>query len=205
MDMKDKFTTLCNQLSNNTVLISELWQEIEHHYSEKSRHYHTLEHLKNMFWELEPIKNSLSHYSSICFSVFYHDIIYNSTSKLNEEKSAEFAIKSLEKLNISATVIQEVEFQILATKKHLRSEKADTNFLLDADLAVLGQTEQNYNHYSNSIRKEYAIYPNFLYNSGRKKILHSFLEQDFIYKTEFFREKYELLARENIESELKLL
>ena len=55
------------------------------------------------------------------------------------------------------------------------------------------------------IRKEYSIYPDFLYNPGRKKALEHFLEHKFIFQTEEFRTQYETKARENIKREIELL
>ncbi|WP_245795793.1 hypothetical protein [Epilithonimonas mollis] len=53
-----------------------------------------------MILELGEVKDKISDYDSILFSIFYHDIIYKATSKDNEEKSAELTKIRLEKLNI---------------------------------------------------------------------------------------------------------
>lgn len=80
-----------------------------------------------------------------------------------------------------------------------------TNYLLDVDLSVLGKDTQTYLGYTKQIRKEYSIYPDFLYNLGRKKVLQHFLELENIFKTEDFRDKYESQARKNIEFEISIL
>lgn len=155
--------------------------------------------------EIDEIKSQLQNFDTVLFSIFYHDIVYHFSSKLNEEKSADWAIKSLKKLGVSEDQINEVNQQILATKKHLHSEDQDTNYLLDADLSVLGKEENIYNNYFKNIRKEYSVYPNFLYNPGRKKVLLGFLEHEFIFKTTEFRLKYNQTAKENIAREIRLL
>ncbi len=50
----------------------------------------------------------------------------------------------------------------------------DINYLLDADLSVLGKDRETYLVYTQMIRKEYSIYPDFLYKPGRKKFLNIF-------------------------------
>jgi predicted metal-dependent HD superfamily phosphohydrolase len=45
--------------------------------------------------------------------------------------------------------------------------------------------------YANNIRKEYSMYPEFLYKPGCKKLLHHFLNRDRIIKTGFFFNKFE--------------
>lgn len=94
---------------------------------------------------------------------------------------------------------------ILATKNHELSADNDTNYLLDADLAILGQTLDDYQKYTEQIREEYSIYPDFMYNSGRKKVLNYFLDMDEIYKTPYFKKNYEQKARVNIKNDLSEL
>ncbi|MGV0980130.1 HD domain-containing protein [Empedobacter falsenii] len=199
------FIELCSKYSNNKTLIIEYWKEIEESYSQKSRHYHNLSHLDNMIIELRNVYNEIQDFDSILFSIFFHDIFYKSTSKDNEEKSAELAKIRLQKLNFSDELINKIYNQILSTKSHQESNQIDTNFLLDADLSILGKNINEYETYIKQIRKEYSVYPDFLYNPGRKKVLKHFLTLDTIYKTEYFRKKYEKQARENIIKEIESL
>lgn len=205
MELKDRFNQLCLQFTQDQNLIEKFWKEIEKKYSEKGRHYHNLEHLENMFSELESVKDKISDFNIISFSVFYHDVIYDASSKSNEEKSAEYGKIRLEKLDIDKQSIDTIFNQIIATKSHQKSDDQDTNYLLDADLSILGKDVETYLEYTKKIRKEYSIYPDFLYKPGRKKVLQHFLELKNIFKTDYFKEKYEVQAKENIEFEIKLL
>jgi len=205
MNLKNQFETLCSSFTENQQLINCLWNEIETRYSEKGRYYHDLLHLENMFRELEAVKMNILDFTAISFSVFYHDIIYDATSKINEEKSAAKAEKRLAELHLDKNTISIISEQILATKSHQKSGHEDTNYLLDADLSVLGKDFKTYLEYTQNIRKEYSIYPDFLYKPGRKKVIKHFLELESIFKTEYFKKKYEVQAKENIAAELRLL
>lgn len=205
MNLKERFKQNVFQYSQNQNLIDILWQEIETSYSQKGRHYHNLEHLNNMFSELELVKTKFSDFSNISFSVFYHDIIYDASSKSNEEKSAELAKKRLQKFNVPQNSIEQIFEQILATKSHQRSTDNDTNYLLDADLSILGKDTQVYLDYTKKIRKEYSIYPDLLYKPGRKKVLRHFLDLEYIFKSNYFKNRYENQARVNIKYELESL
>lgn len=101
--------------------------------------------------------------------------------------------------------IEQCAAMILATKHHGKAENADTNWLIDADLSILGQDPATYGQYTLQIRKEYSIYPDFLYNPGRKKVLKYFLAMPRIYKTSDFSGKYEQQARINLAAELQRL
>lgn len=205
MNLKDQFEQLCLPFTEDRNLINNLWKEIETKYSEKGRYYHHLHHLENMFRELEAVKNRISNFTAVSFSVFYHDIIYNASSRSNEEKSEATAEKRLIRLGVHKDVITMISAQILATKSHQQSDNEDTNYLLDADLSILGKDFETYLEYTKMIRKEYSIYPDLLYKPGRKKVLKHFLELKSIFKTDYFKEKYEKQARENITAELQLL
>lgn len=205
MNLKDQFEQLCLPFSEDSNLINTQWHEIEKRYSEKGRHYHNLLHLENMFKELEAVKNKVSNFTVVSFSIFYHDIVYNATSKSNEEKSALLAETRLAELTLNKDHITAVSAQILATKFHQKSDDEDTNYLLDADLSILGKDFESYLDYTRMIRKEYSIYPDLLYKPGRKKVLKHFLELNSIFKTDYFKEKYEVWAKENISMEIQLL
>lgn len=202
MNLQERFKQSLFSYTKDQNTLDILWKEIETQYSQKGRHYHNLEHLNTMFSELEMVKINISHFSNISFSVFYHDVIYDASSKANEEKSAELATFRLQRLNVDQKSIEQISEQILATKAHQRSNDNDTNYLLDADLSILGKDIETYLDYTKKIRKEYSIYPDLLYKPGRKKVLKHFLELENIFKTDYFKDRYEKQARINIEHEL---
>lgn len=203
MQLRERFLQNCLLYTQDHHLIEGFWTEIEKRYAGKSRHYHNLHHLENMFSELDKVKDEIENYQVISFSVFYHDLIYDASSKSNEEKSAQFSEKHLQQLGLGFEFIEKVSDQIMATKFHQESGDNDTNYLVDADLSILGQKPEIYNTYTQKVRKEYSIYPDFLYKPGRKKILQHFLESESIFKTFYFREKYEQQATKNILSEIE--
>ena len=203
MTLKERFRQNCLLFTRETDTIEKLWFEIEKRYTEKSRHYHNFAHLESMFAELDSVTSRIENMNNLSFSVFYHDVIYDASSKNNEEKSAAFAVSQLAKINISSGAADKITRQIMATKSHQQSDDPDTNYLLDADLSILGKDPETYFEYTRKIRKEYSVYPDLLYKPGRKRVLKHFLDLEYIFKTEYFREKYELQARENIEVEIK--
>ncbi|PZR21166.1 MAG: hypothetical protein DI539_08705 [Flavobacterium psychrophilum] len=200
--LKGVFTSLLNKYTSEKSLIETLWDDIEQHYSSPKRHYHNLKHLENMYSQLEACREQISDWDTLLFSLFYHDIIYKVTSKENEEKSALAAIKVLNSIGYPKEKIKLCGEQILATKSHELSTDNDTNLFTDADLSILGSEWNIYLGYSQEVRKEYAIYPDFMYNPGRKKALQHFLDIEYIFKTPLFRGKFENQAKQNIHNEI---
>lgn len=203
--LQEKFTGLAKIYSVNDSLIESCLQELVKNYNSEKRHYHNLSHLENLFAELENIKHEIAGWNAICFSVFYHDAIYDVKKNDNEEQSALLAEKRLLELNVPDSVISRCKEQILATKSHQLSSENDTNLFTDADLSILGKSWEAYEVYYKQIRKEYSIYPDLLYKPGRKKVLKHFLEMPRIFKTDLFADRYEKQARENLRMELERL
>jgi predicted metal-dependent HD superfamily phosphohydrolase len=160
-----------------------------------------------MFQFAENDQADLTDYHTLQFAIWYHDVIYNSLKSDNEFKSAEFARKRLEKLKIDSNCIENCANLIISTKKHqiLNTQNQDNAYLLDWDLAILGTTWEMYELYTQKIRKEYSMYPDFMYKKGRKKVLQHFLERPRIYYTEKYHDLWETNARKNIQKELNLL
>lgn len=202
--LQKNFKNLVQKFNQDISLEENLWIEIETYYSYKKRHYHNLSHLENLFEELLPIQEKLQDWDTIQFSIFYHDIIYKASRGDNEERSALLAIERLKEIGYPNDLILKCNHQIIATKSHEFSD-SDTNYFTDADLSILGKSWETYSEYFQQIRKEYKIYPDFIYNPGRKKALHHFLKMDRIFKTEYFFEKYEIQARENLQKEVEFL
>lgn len=204
---------MLEQLFKSTVLLyttdqnlsESLWFEIVKNYSEKKRHYHTLSHLENLLTELGAVKNIIADWDVVVFALFYHDLVYKSTASDNEEKSAAQAKERLQQISLSQLKIDKCADLILATKGHSISADADTNLFTDADLSILGKPWPLYEEYFRNVRKKYSIYPDFLYNPGRKKVLSHFLTMDRIFETDRFYELYETRARENLRSEIEKL
>jgi predicted metal-dependent HD superfamily phosphohydrolase len=203
--LTDTFLHLIKQHCSNHELANNLWLEIFTKYSESKRHYHTVEHIEAMIAILKEVKDKIEDWDTLLFAVFYHDIVYRASNNSNEEDSAKLSMQRLSEIKYPAPKIAKCAQMIIATKNHESSDDNDTNYLIDADLSILGKSPETYQTYTEQIREEYSIYPDFMYNSGRKKALLHFLKMDSIYKTESFIAKYEKQARINLQNELEIL
>ena len=181
-----------------------MWSEVEKNYSRPDRHYHNLTHLNSMLTELNLYKDKFNNWDTIIFAIVYHDLVYNTLKSNNEERSAEMAIKRLTKIAFPEKEITFCAQLIHATKKHEPGDQ-ETNLFTDADLSILGADPETYKAYSKQIRLEYSIYPDLIYNPGRKKVLTHFLKMHKIYKTNDFSDRYEQNAKTNIQTELNSL
>lgn len=205
MNLKEVYVQLCLNYLNDRDLINLQWTKIEKAYTDSKRYYHGLRHIEHIWIELNKVKENVGNWNVILFTMFYHDIVYKAHKQNNEEASAEFAQKVMRKLSVGEEDIDLCYQQILATKSHIKSTDSDTNYFVDTDLAIFGSSGEIYQNYTFQIRKEYSIYPDILYKPGRRKVIQHFLNQEQIFKTDFFRDLYESKARQNLSNELNSL
>ncbi len=198
---------LISKYTDDKLFLDYHWEEVKGFYTEEKRYYHNLNHISHMLHFAENDQADLVDYDILQFAIWYHDIVYKATKSNNEEKSAEFAQKQLKTLQIDPKRVEICEKLIISTKKHeiLNTQNQDNAYLLDWDLAILGTAWETYEAYTQKIRKEYAMFPNFMYKKGRKKVLQHFLERPQIYYTEKYHDLWEANARKNIQKELTLL
>ncbi|MBE8726808.1 HD domain-containing protein [Flavobacterium hungaricum] len=203
MNLQKIYSELLNNIGFSANEIHQKWTDLEKAYSKKSRHYHNLTHLKEMIESFETYSNRLQNPNEILFSIFYHDFVYSASKKDNELKSAEYALTILpQNVNLNKQLVFDA---ICATQQHQHNANEDINWLIDFDLKILAKDWDDYKTYLEQIRKEYLIYPDLLYKPGRAKALKHFLEYEFIFQTDEFRNLYEEKARRNIEKEISLL
>lgn len=199
MTLQEEFFNVCKRYIDD---IQDLWEEIKRCYSSVGRHYHNYAHLQHLSRDLLVVKKQINDWDSLLLALLYHDIIYDPTSKTNEEESAQLMAIRLSSIRLPSEKINKCEMHVLATKNHITTAQPDTSFFVDADLAILGAPWPAYYAYSRQIRQEYMMYADDIYWEGRKAVLNKFLSQDRIYKTDHFFLLYERQAKKNIKKEL---
>jgi predicted metal-dependent HD superfamily phosphohydrolase len=172
-------------------------------YAEPARHYHTLDHVRAV---LDVLAAGGAVTAPLHFAAWYHDAVYNPRAGDNEERSAALARGALEPLGVRAAAGEETARLILLTKTH-QTDAADAagRLLVDADLAVLGADEADYDCYARAIRQEYAWVDKAAYRAGRRRVLQGFLGRPRLYHTPALFDRLEAAARRNLRRELARL
>jgi predicted metal-dependent HD superfamily phosphohydrolase len=178
--------------------------ELSNRYGEPHRFYHTLMHIGACLTEFDSTPELLGN-DALEFALWFHDAIYDTHAKDNEERSASLAKAMLASGGLDARFISKVEGLVLTTKHAETPNDADARLMADIDLSILGQEEDVFDRYEHQVRKEYYWVPEEVFVNGRSAILRSFLDRPHIYGTEHFKTKYEARARQNIERSLAAL
>jgi predicted metal-dependent HD superfamily phosphohydrolase len=209
IEFKELFYEILGVFVDKPKKIDRLYADIIKRYSSSGRYYHNIEHIYSMCDLWVKHNEVILRPNFVFLAIIYHDVIYKSYRKDNEEQSAEYFHSTALKFdfNIQPNEIVYVKDLIMYTQHNcFFAEKLhkDAQLLLDFDLCVLSKSEDVYRKYSKDIRQEYKRYPNFIYNKGRLDVLNSFLQKDRIYLTEEFS-LFEESARKNIKSEINYL
>lgn len=184
----------------------ELFKKVAEEYQVENRKYHNLEHIEKMLAFLQEYEQEIEDSVGIKLATYFHDIVYDTKSKDNEKQSAQYAKNYLTQLSIPENITSHVLALIRATEKHEVIEgDTDSAIFLDADLAILGSSEKEYDKYAAKIRQEYAWGPDDQYRKGRKMVLENFLNRPKIYFTEKVSIYLEEQARANIKREIESL
>lgn len=186
------------------TLAEKTFTQIVAAYSTPNRYYHTLKHIDRILEVIQTVGYHTQDLKTVQLAAWFHDIVYDTKAKDNEEKSAARAVELLLSLSIPADVIKNVKRLILTTKNHQAvTSDSDAQVLLDADLAILGSNPSEYSKYTQAIRKEYSWVPEIEYFVARKRVLENFLQRENIYFTQEIQQAKEKTARNNLEGEIE--
>ena len=174
-------------------------------YSEPHRKYHTMQHLQECFAHLERVRSFAEHAGEVELALWFHDAVYDTRRKDNEERSAEWARDSAIAAGIGEDQASRIYELVMATRHDAVPVGRDAAVLVDIDLAILGADEVRFDEYEIQVREEYSWVPGPLYRRGRRKILQEFVSRESIYSTEYFRVECEARARSNIARSLARL
>lgn len=188
---------LCSRISP-LLPADVLLDRLTRAYSEPTRFYHTTQHIAACLHELEDVRHLLHFPNAVEWAVWLHDVVYNPKASDNEGQSARVSEQILHEAQAELSFIEQTTNLILATRHNGSPPDMDTCYLVDIDLAILGSSPILFATYEENIRREYAWVSEELYRTKRKEILASFLHRASIYHTDFFRDRYEQQARENL-------
>jgi len=173
------------------------------------RAYHDTTHLRACLRHLQTIQDpqpgALQNPHAAALALWYHDAIYWPWSRHNEERSADRASRFILSQDLPHTLAQTVHQHILDTRHAPGPLTGDAQWVVDIDLATLGQSDAVYRQFERNVRREYFFVRWPRYVAGRSAVLQGFLDRPRIYGTELFYQRHEAQARTNLSHALQAL
>jgi predicted metal-dependent HD superfamily phosphohydrolase len=179
------------------------WSKVERHYSEPHRHYHDRQHLAHCLEQLDLAGGLILKPEQVEMAIWFHDIINQPGAADNEQRSAEYFRKLIGDRADPAFVNAVVQL-IMATTHQSAPVEHDQQFICDIDLASFGCPWECFMRDSSAVKAEFTGTEEEYYR-GKKAFLQQMLNRPRIFLTDFFNERYEQQARENIVRLLELV
>lgn len=199
--LQQGWVRLFAEIGRTPAEVYPLFDQLVTDYSEPHRHYHTLEHLHEMFRVIGRLSATLTDPIAVRLAVWFHDVVYDPRSSENEARSAEKMCEAVAPLGISTATVNRAADLIRLTNHQSVPDTPDAVALLDADLAILAATEPRYKRYAAAIRQEYHHVDDAVYRTGRIAVLDAFLERPRIFHHPHLIAEGEVPARQNLSQE----
>ncbi len=167
-------------------------------YAQPQRHYHSRQHLGECLQWFEQVQALARRPHEIELALWFHDAIYEPKAGDNEARSADWAVRALTAAGVAAEAVQRVHGLVMATLHSAVPVDDDERLLVDIDLAILGAGRERFDEYEQQIRREYAFVPGWLFKRKRRAILQGFLQREHLFGSDYFRQRLEQAARDNL-------
>lgn len=177
-------------------------------WSEPQRRYHTPAHLLDVLNRVDELAPHVpgADVDAVLLAAWFHDAVYRPDRSENEERSAALAERALREAEVPQARTDEVARLVRLTATHDPAPgDADGELLCDADLAVLAGSPDEYARYAAAVREEYGFLPDGAFLKGRAGVLRQLLGLPHLFRTPYARERWEHVARRNLQTELELL
>lgn len=177
---------------------ADIYRQLISAWSARSRHYHSVTHLEACLRELEAARAEVIEPAMVELALWFHDAIYRTYRRDNEERSAEWAEATLCKLGATPETGARIASYVIGTKHGQQALSGDAAYVVDIDLSILGEAPDTYDQFEQQVRREYWWVGRKRFARTRIGVLSSFLARSSIFSTKAFQERYERRARANL-------
>jgi predicted metal-dependent HD superfamily phosphohydrolase len=182
-----------------------LMQQLLTAYQEPQRKYHTLQHLAECLALIQEYLDQAEHPAEVEIALWFHDAVYDVKANDNEQKSADWATRSLAEASVAKERIDRVAQLIMATRHAVLPQGRDQQLLVDIDLAILGSSRARLLEYEQQIAEEYSWVPEVLFRHKRRAVLEEFMARSPIYSSAALQQRLEHQAKNNLAFSLERL
>jgi predicted metal-dependent HD superfamily phosphohydrolase len=187
----------------------EVFARLHGRWVDRERSYHDVEHLTDCLREVDRLPPSPAR-DRIELALWYHDAVYEPGAGDCEARSAAVLASDASSLAIPEPTARRVA-ELVAATAHGAARVGRTNetvvddeaaLVADIDLAILGQDPLRFMEFEYGVEEEYRAVPRIAFVRGRGRFLTNLLRRP-IYRTPQFSERFERVARANVEALLR--
>ena len=193
-----RFTALWIRVMPGEYAMAEaVYGRLSELYCEPHRHYHTLNHIRHCLREFDRAAALMADPNMVEMALWFHDAIYHPGARDNERRSADL-FRQWTDGRADPVFQQRVDDLIMATTHREPPGRDDAGLVVDIDLSSFGLPWEIFERDGRLIRAEFAGVTDDQYYSGHLRFLRSLQDRPTVFSTEFFQQRYESVARENL-------
>jgi predicted metal-dependent HD superfamily phosphohydrolase len=166
-------------------------------YTAPYRRYHNLDHIEDCLRRADEVASLLIDRDAVEIGLWFHDAVYDTGVTTNETRSAEMFLDA----SAGAPLLfrHRVCRHILATRHTRMARGNDRCFLVDIDLSGFGAPWEEFMRNGALLREESSGQSDAKYHSGQVMFLTLLKQRPRFFQTEYFRDRYETIARANLD------
>ena len=186
-------------LDNASDHSAEIHQRLTSAYNEPQRHYHTLDHIGHCLSLFDQCKALLDNPDALELAIWFHDAIFETGKPDNELRSAEL-YQSLS-ADVHPNELRELVGRLIIATLHDGGslEDKDAGYMVDIDLSSFGLPWEDFLRDTQDLRKECGHLSDEEYYQRQSSFRTGLMARPKFYMTDYFYERYEQQARENLE------
>lgn len=167
-------------------------------YNESQRHYHDLEHIEHCLRMFDACRPKLEQPDAVELSVWFHDVVFEPGRCDNERLSADLYLQYTE--NVHSPEMRALVDRLIMSTLHNGDAltDADAAYMIDIDLSSFGLPWSEFLRDSDDLRLENSSLSDAEYYEKSTGFQNCLLARDRFFRTDFFAERYETRARENL-------
>ena len=201
---RDRFLKLWQRCCPADPNSERVITDIEASYSEPHRYYHTGRHIDHCLTQLDLARHEMGNADAIEMALWFHDIEYDPKARENELQSAE-RFKNYAQDVMDPQLTQNIYKLIMITMHNDAPGGVDEKYIVDIDLSSFGLPWDEFVRDSLNVKREFAHLSDQEFARRNMKFLQALQSRPQIFFTDFYKQKYEQTARENIANRISKL
>ncbi len=167
------------------------------------RRFHNLNHIRDCVRRMDEVVTLLADPNAVELALWFHDAIYNPGDPDNERRSADlFLARSA---GASSVFRRRVCGLVVSTRHDRRVYGNDRRYVNDIDLAGFGAPWAEFMRQGALLRAEFCAQTDAQYRAGQIWFLEGLRRRSQFFATDYFRERFEPIAQENLQRLLDTL
>lgn len=195
--LEQRWTKLCHRLGI-AAHAEPGWQRLQHLYATPRRAYHNLAHIADCLAQLDGVCDELEVSEAVEPALWWHDAVYDSRARDNEEQSAGRWLGFAAEAGVEATLARDVARLVRSTDHRAVAPDPAGLLIQDLDLSILGRSPEVFDDYERCIREEYDWADETAFRKGRTAFLRELLGRPALFNTPALRQRFEAAARVNL-------